>query len=69
MPLRTQLTIATRVGDWPEVILTLLGLGLALAAGLRTRRSGRRANGAYSGFPNAHEEDKNGIAATQTKGK
>jgi apolipoprotein N-acyltransferase len=39
VPLRTSLTVATRVGQWPEWILATLGIGLLLAAGL-LRRTG-----------------------------
>ena len=39
LPLRTQLTLATRLGEWPEALLTVLGLGLlALGAGRDRRR-------------------------------
>jgi len=37
LPLRTDLTLATRAGVWPEVGLALLGLGLVAAAALRGR--------------------------------
>jgi apolipoprotein N-acyltransferase len=42
VPLRTQLTIATRVGEWPEWILTALGLGLVLAGAVAGRTRDRR---------------------------
>jgi apolipoprotein N-acyltransferase len=41
LPLRTQETVATRVGAWPEGILSLLGaaaLGLAIGVAVRRRR-------------------------------
>ncbi len=37
LPLRTDLTLASRAGVWPEVGLALLGLGLVAAAALRGR--------------------------------
>ncbi|GAA3612980.1 apolipoprotein N-acyltransferase [Kineosporia mesophila] len=37
VPLRTELTIATRVGEWPEWILTALALGLVLGTALSRR--------------------------------
>ena len=39
LPLRTALTPATRLGVWPEVALTALGLLLVGAGLLRSRRS------------------------------
>lgn len=41
VPLRTSLTVATRVGGWPEAILAALGIGL-LIAGATIRRSDLR---------------------------
>lgn len=41
LPLRTQLTLADRLGAWPEVVLTLAGLLGAVALGLGGRRRRR----------------------------
>jgi apolipoprotein N-acyltransferase len=38
LPLRTQLTLATRLGEWPEALLTVLGLGLLVLGASRNRR-------------------------------
>jgi apolipoprotein N-acyltransferase len=46
LPLRDPLTIADRVGPWPEWILSLAGL-LALVIGLFTGRSTRRSTSLY----------------------
>jgi apolipoprotein N-acyltransferase len=43
LPLRTDSTLATRAGAWPEALVALLGLGLVGAAGLRGRRADRAA--------------------------
>ena len=42
LPLRTGLTVATRVGEAPEIALAGLGCILVAAAGLRRRRGGAR---------------------------
>jgi apolipoprotein N-acyltransferase len=42
LPLRTGLTVATRVGPAPEIALAVLGCILVAAAGLGERRAGRR---------------------------
>jgi apolipoprotein N-acyltransferase len=42
LPLRTGLTVATRVGAGPEIALSALGCILVAAAGLRRRRGGAR---------------------------
>jgi apolipoprotein N-acyltransferase len=41
VPLRTSLTLATRIGAWPEAVLALLGVALLIggAVGARSRRS------------------------------
>jgi apolipoprotein N-acyltransferase len=39
VPLRTSLTVATRVGEWPEGILTGMALALLLVGALRRRAS------------------------------
>ena len=39
VPLRDQLTVATRLGVWPEAVLSLLGLGALLHAGTTLRRT------------------------------
>ena len=39
VPLRDQLTVATRLGAWPEFVLSLLGLGALLVAVLTPRRT------------------------------
>ena len=39
VPLRDQLTVATRLGAWPEIVLSLLGLGALLVAVLTPRRT------------------------------
>jgi len=41
VPLRSDLTIATRVGSWPEWVLTVLALALLVASGWSARRSSR----------------------------
>jgi apolipoprotein N-acyltransferase len=46
LPLRTGLTVATRTGAAPEIVLSLLGCILVAAVGLRRRLQGRRAQGA-----------------------
>lgn len=56
MPLRDDLTIATRVGAWPEVIMVVLGLlgAVAGAVGIRVRRTALRRSrpaGAGHGSP------------------
>jgi len=38
VPLRTSLTLATRVGDWPEAILAALGVALLIGGALGGRR-------------------------------
>jgi len=46
VPLRTGLTVADRLGGWPEAVLTGLAisaLGLAIGRAVRDRRAGRRA--------------------------
>jgi apolipoprotein N-acyltransferase len=42
VPLRTSLTMATRVGEWPEGILAALGVGLLMVAALGRRPRARR---------------------------
>jgi apolipoprotein N-acyltransferase len=52
VPLRTGLTVADRLGGWPEAVLTALAIvALALAIGLtvRDRRAGRPASGGRAG--------------------
>ena len=39
VPLRDQLTVATRLGAWPETVLSLLGLGAVLRAVTTSRRT------------------------------
>ena len=41
LPLRSSTTVATRVGEWPELVLAGAGI-LAAAAGMRRPRKGRR---------------------------
>jgi len=43
VPLRTSLTVATKVGVWPEAVLALLGFGLLGAGGIGRGRAARRA--------------------------
>jgi apolipoprotein N-acyltransferase len=40
VPLRTSLTVATRVGVWPEVVLAALGVALLIGGALGARRAG-----------------------------
>jgi apolipoprotein N-acyltransferase len=55
LPRRTALTVADRVGGWPEAVLTAAGLlaallaGLALSAGSRDRRLSRRLESSTAG--------------------
>lgn len=42
LPLRTQLTLADRLGEWPEALASVAGLLLVLAALRPRRRQGRR---------------------------
>src|SRR4051794_28039665 len=55
LPRRTALTVADRVGGWPEAVLTAAGLlaallaGLALSAGSRDRRRSRRLESSTAG--------------------
>lgn len=39
VPLRDQLTVATRLGTWPDAVLSLLGLGAVLRAVITLRRA------------------------------
>jgi apolipoprotein N-acyltransferase len=41
IPLRTSLTLATRVGVWPEVILAVMGVALLFGGGLGGALGGR----------------------------
>jgi apolipoprotein N-acyltransferase len=46
VPLRTGLTVADRLGGWPEAVLTglaIAALGLAIGGAVRERRVGRPA--------------------------
>jgi apolipoprotein N-acyltransferase len=52
VPLRTSLTLATRVGGWPEGILATLGAGLLIAGALIRRR--RRMSRTEPGPSNIH---------------
>jgi apolipoprotein N-acyltransferase len=55
LPRRTQLTLADRLGSWPEAVITGAGLlaALALALGGRNRRGARRLQSTATG---AHSE-------------
>jgi apolipoprotein N-acyltransferase len=43
VPKRTSLTLATRLGGWPELLLVAIGVGGLGWAAMRSRRSGSAA--------------------------